>query len=565
MTDWTSPETVAHEHDSFVKLVHCIMGVFAWEWLISLDFDLLFLLGQRKLKWPLFFYFYGRYASLGNLIGVLIVMDIGHPVHCQAAYISIGILGNTAICVATINLSIRTMVVWAYDTRIMATLIVLTLGHFTVITLNLFSGQVDAIATRNGCVVTDLDPKLNAAMFIYTSGIDLIVMCLMAFKVFRYRQDKISTLLLRDGLIYFLVVFVVNVVAAIFSLLNLNPLMSVIADAPASMFATIAAGRAALTDAVSADGAVCFTLSPYAMEPFPTEIWQEIIQLACTDDGYTGLSLSLVSSHMSRVARRYRLRTVYLSNATKIVAFALFLAQDKRAHNVCCLFITSSNPKLSRIELEGTTELLSILQGSFVNLDYQVIENTISYILENVASTLQTLHIHLVGFERSSVLPCVHLPHLVDLSIYGPFDSSPSCKEPPTFPALRKLRLEHRHTQPNQLLPRLMSLLPSLTHLRLPGKSFNLHDLIEALGGDCEARPPRFPLHFEHMIIEVDCPEQRTGHKKQRAKVYAGAVRRIQNSRLAVVLVHQTRWISLQAAKEYWMQGNWTPTNEPCC
>ncbi|KAJ7589476.1 hypothetical protein C8J56DRAFT_938688 [Mycena floridula] len=243
MTDWTSPETVAHEHVSFVKLVHCIMGVFAWEWLISLDFDLSFLLGQRKLKWPLFFYFYGRYASLGNLIGLLIGMDIGHPVHCQAAYISTSILGETAICVATINLSIRTMLVWAYDTRIMATLIVLILGHFVVVTLNILHGQVDWISTGNTCVPTRLDSSLNAAMFIYTSGIDLIVMCLMAFKVFRYRQDKISTLLLRDGLIYFLVVFVVNVVAAIFSLLNLNPLMSIISDVPASMVPTIAAGR----------------------------------------------------------------------------------------------------------------------------------------------------------------------------------------------------------------------------------------------------------------------------------------------------------------------------------
>ncbi|KAJ7572999.1 hypothetical protein C8J56DRAFT_1133269 [Mycena floridula] len=289
------------------------MGVFAWEWLISLDFDLSFLLGQRKLKWPLFFYFYGRYASLGCLIGMLIIMDIGHPVHCQAAYISTSILGDTAICAATINLSIRTMVVWAYDTRIMATLIVLILGHFTVITLNISHGQLDRIASGNRCVLTRMDPKVNAAMFMYTSGIDLIVMCLMAFKVFRYRQDKISTLLLRDGLIYFLVVFFVNVVAVIFSLLNfaamfmytsgidlivmclmafkvfryrqdkistlllrdgliyflvvffvnvvavifsllnLNPLMSVIADTPARMFTTIAAGRVALTDAVGAD------------------------------------------------------------------------------------------------------------------------------------------------------------------------------------------------------------------------------------------------------------------------------------------------------------------------
>ncbi|KAJ7584008.1 hypothetical protein C8J56DRAFT_790038 [Mycena floridula] len=211
----------------------------SWEWLISLDFDLSFLLGQRKLKWPLFFYFYGRYASLGCLIGMLIIMDIGHPVHCQAAYISTSILGDTAICAATINLSIRTMVVWAYDTRIMATLIVLILGHFTVITLNISHGQLDRIASGNRCVLTRMDPKVNAAMFMYTSGIDLIVMCLMAFKVFRYRQDKISTLLLRDGLIYFLVVFFVNVVAVIFSLLNLNPLMSVIADTPARMFATV--------------------------------------------------------------------------------------------------------------------------------------------------------------------------------------------------------------------------------------------------------------------------------------------------------------------------------------
>ncbi|KAJ7592170.1 hypothetical protein C8J56DRAFT_1046542 [Mycena floridula] len=261
MTDWTPPETgeswvlIICRRNSytvvtapFTKFLYCMMGGSAWEWLISLDFDLLFLLGQRKLKWPLLFYFYGRYASLGNLIGLVIINDSGHPVHCQAAYISTCILADTAICVATINLSIRTqvhsdrsflvlttlrMLVWAYDARIMATLIVLILGHFTIITLNILHGQVDWIATENGCILTHLDSKLNATMFIYTSGVDLIVMCLMAFKVFRYRQDKISTLLLRDGLIYFLVVFVVNVVAAISSLLN-----SILPGAPVSMIAT---------------------------------------------------------------------------------------------------------------------------------------------------------------------------------------------------------------------------------------------------------------------------------------------------------------------------------------
>ncbi|KDQ55474.1 hypothetical protein JAAARDRAFT_195845 [Jaapia argillacea MUCL 33604] len=47
-----------------------------------------------------------------------------------------------------------------------------------------------------------------------------------------------------DGLIYFVIAFVANVLATTFMLLNLNPTMSVIFDVPAAVASTIVSTRA---------------------------------------------------------------------------------------------------------------------------------------------------------------------------------------------------------------------------------------------------------------------------------------------------------------------------------
>jgi len=96
-----------------------------------------------------------------------------------------------------------------------------------------------------GCMVTEADNNLLAIVPTYTMALAFIVLLLSAFKLFvdGKTQRHFMKRLFEDGLIYFVIAFVVNLMASIISLLNLSPIMSLNANIPAGVISAIAACR----------------------------------------------------------------------------------------------------------------------------------------------------------------------------------------------------------------------------------------------------------------------------------------------------------------------------------
>jgi hypothetical protein len=53
MVDWTSPTELASEGVIFKNLMHALIGLYAWEFLTSLDFEWELLTGKKRFRWPL--------------------------------------------------------------------------------------------------------------------------------------------------------------------------------------------------------------------------------------------------------------------------------------------------------------------------------------------------------------------------------------------------------------------------------------------------------------------------------------------------------------------------------
>lgn len=75
---------------------------------------------------------------------------------------------------------------------------------------------------------------------------DFTVLGLTAVKLFigNPSRSRLVTLIFSDGIIYFVIAFLANLIATIFMQLNLNPVMSIIANVPAAIASTIVACRA---------------------------------------------------------------------------------------------------------------------------------------------------------------------------------------------------------------------------------------------------------------------------------------------------------------------------------
>ncbi|KAJ7660370.1 hypothetical protein DFH06DRAFT_394432 [Mycena polygramma] len=244
MVDWQSSGEIVKDGAAFAKFMHALLGVYIWEWFTSLGFDWDYVSGKRKFRWPMIFYFLGRYCLLFALIGIAIALNVTTEINCQGLYTFNQCFGNAAIGLASINLSIRTIAVWNQRWFIWVPLVGVILGHWSLLLHGVLLKA--AWIPEQGCQITSTDNRLLATTFIYGMVFDFTVLCLTAYKLLfpTGGKSRLMSLIFNDGLIYFVIAFLSSLLATIFMLLNLNPVMSIIANVPTAVASTIVACRA---------------------------------------------------------------------------------------------------------------------------------------------------------------------------------------------------------------------------------------------------------------------------------------------------------------------------------
>lgn len=91
--------------------------------------------------------------------------------------------------------------------------------------------------------------------------------------------------------------------------------------------------------------------------PMPVEIWHKIFRMCCTDGGYTGRSLCLVSKRVRELSKQSKYHSIAIRGAWQAVQFMQILeATAFEPQPVCHLFITNEYPydKITRHMDDGT-------------------------------------------------------------------------------------------------------------------------------------------------------------------------------------------------------------------
>ncbi|KAJ7589762.1 hypothetical protein C8J56DRAFT_1139383 [Mycena floridula] len=205
------------------NLVVAIFGLYFWELFNTLDFDFSFICGRRKFKWPMIFYFYSRYAFLTSLVGTIFDLNTSRQVNCQALALATILLKHSALWASSVTLSIRMMTLWEYSRRIMVIMVPLITFHMVAACL---SSTLDLNVVWSEVAI--------AILYTYTMVFDFIILCLISYKLLyggdariRLKQIPIFMLLFRDGLIYFVVVFLVALVADVYLIVDRKTAMAI--------------------------------------------------------------------------------------------------------------------------------------------------------------------------------------------------------------------------------------------------------------------------------------------------------------------------------------------------
>jgi hypothetical protein len=184
-------------------------------------------------------------------------------------------------------------------------------------------------------------------------------------------------------------------------------------------------------------------LSPSVVEKCPAEVWAEIFELACTDGGPTGRSLSLVSKYINA------------SKSSKYFTLALKQKQFRPLALVLKKLPFNSRRCRHIFAREDNTDA-----GFFIS--------DLNRLLILVAPTLQTLE---VRASKVTLTFPFQFPALVDLVISGTLDlGTQSARAKVRYPALKRLHIDPagnvKHSQ-GRLADDINKISPDLTHLRI--------------------------------------------------------------------------------------------------
>jgi len=244
MVDWNDPALLAKLGTASTQLLYTILGLYGWEYIRSSDVEVTLLRRQLSFRWPLLSYITGRFSYL---LGAVLLATQFSPFHtkvnCQGMNTLIMFTVNVAIGCSTINLTIRTWIIWKTSYVLRISLVLLSLGHWTILTLFLASAR--ASDGRGVCMVESVNHAYSTATVMYGMFYDALL--LLFTVVGLWRMPSSSTLwktLVKQGVAYFVINLIVNIILLVFNRMNLNPIMNSIFGMPAACICTIASSQA---------------------------------------------------------------------------------------------------------------------------------------------------------------------------------------------------------------------------------------------------------------------------------------------------------------------------------
>lgn len=260
------------------------------------------------------------------------------------------------------------------------------------------------------------------------------------------------------------------------------------------------------------------------MDRCPPEICAQIFTYACTDGGYTGRSLSLVSRYIHETSKPLKFQSISIHNHQQISSFShLIESTPVHLRNVSYLLVSNEDRNLtadsSRNTYAGDREwssssILSRVVPAWAKRRHEQPDSVaqslsrdqffLAALLNILRSVSETLMMLTISFEchwttvkpyNAEKLRLPPLPRLTDVSInYRAATDAPfnyvilSC--PTTLPALRRLDISGIKLLRYQqfLYQEFGRMAPYLTHLFLPTNMITTTNVEDALPAPTSAR-----------------------------------------------------------------------------
>ncbi|KAH9056444.1 hypothetical protein EDB87DRAFT_1636985 [Lactarius vividus] len=212
MVNFHNPAIIQANFTTFVNFMHCLDGVFLWEFFTTLDFEWDYITGRRNFRWALLLYSLSRLGALGTTISNIVGYNVTHEINCQQWYLWALITAYTSFACASALISLRVVAIWGRNYLVTG----LTVGMWLTNAHSTWSPSARVCLIENTFHSRD-----NITVTVATDFAQLIIMLV---GLLRSRQTNYGMFrhLYVQGLIWLVAATIGELPAAVFINLNLN-------------------------------------------------------------------------------------------------------------------------------------------------------------------------------------------------------------------------------------------------------------------------------------------------------------------------------------------------------
>ncbi|KAF8491205.1 hypothetical protein F5888DRAFT_1807608 [Russula emetica] len=288
MTRFSDPVVVLHDLAVLKYFWHTINGLYLWEYLTTLDFELDVIRGRRPYRYTIWIYSLTRVCTLMAVILSFIALDTTTPINCQAwitFLLTFTLLGFAAASLLIIfrmycfplslpiwghlsqtNLTEASRIaIWNKNRLVVGTAITVWATNASVVIFGKLAPSLILQTFRNPILMltqiqmrSSWDPILQECMVLNTeknkSSVigalisDIVLLLIVLIGLLRLLHGgggtfALGRLLWKQGVIWLLIATVAEVPPAVFVILNLNASLNLMFQLPSLIAMAIAATR----------------------------------------------------------------------------------------------------------------------------------------------------------------------------------------------------------------------------------------------------------------------------------------------------------------------------------
>ncbi|KZV74198.1 hypothetical protein PENSPDRAFT_226216 [Peniophora sp. CONT] len=212
------------EYLSVIKLQHIVCGVYIWEWVTSLGYELDFYTGRRPWRWTLWVYLLCRYCVLGAVINLLVVLNAPGQLACLTWAKFQFLFTFTGVSLASLLIALRSIAIWGKHPLSFVLAGTSILAQLAVLVRSIIVATAVWEVEAQDCVLPE-SARATLPVLATTFAVDLLLLLLMLSGLLRKRDARrfgIWRFLWAQGLLWLALAVAVELPTVVILALNFN-------------------------------------------------------------------------------------------------------------------------------------------------------------------------------------------------------------------------------------------------------------------------------------------------------------------------------------------------------